>query len=155
MKESKQDRKQYLRKSMEHAHALQARYANMKSPVTQNVRNPFPMWQLVQTILPTIPHPLDNVKAKVRFKFTVLGKQMVKTEIRNMLAKDSLPADYWEKHALSFSAIVALLCDDGFICNRAGVRVALMNIGATSFRVKNSTGKKGAPICKYYLTPQS
>ena len=147
--------KQYIQSTMEQAHALQARYSNLKSPGTQNVRNPFPMWQLVQTVLPTIPHPLDNVNAKVRVKFTVFGKKMVKTETKKLLAKDSLPANYWEKHALSVSDIITKLEDDGFICNPPSVRIALASVGATAFRSKNKTGKKGAPLCKYYLTPQS
>ena len=141
------------------AKMTQQRYTALKSPPTQNVRNPFPLRELVQDALPSLPRPDAIVKGKAKYTFTVNGQRFVKTSNVQMKLVEVVGTDFFVQNSLSASALVAKLRNAGYIANEGTVRLTL-NLNRHAGLVQRvrlaATGRQGRPGVNYFkLAPTS
>ena len=106
-----------LRSTLHNAKTLQMKYNRLGSPSTQNIRNPFPLHELVQMALPILPNPNCIIPVTLNFSFTFHGKKYVKREMSNEYARDIIDQTVWTKAARSPRQVMADLRKMGYIVN--------------------------------------
>lgn len=146
----------YMAETMMQAQVLQARYHYLKAAGTQNIRNPLPMRELVKTVVPVLPKPTALVNFETRTKLTIDGRDFIKKELKVDFAKSILPANYWQKHAVSKNEVFEMLTKRGFIVNKATLGVFISQAhGIQSLRVKKQVPagheKRGSSYKLYFI----
>ena len=138
-----------LKTALALAAITQSVYKNLNSPGTQNIRNPFPMRDLVLRVLPTMPLPV-KAKSMQKFRMTALGKRVARNCHSYKLPKSHPPV------GKSVAEIVADLQSAGFIANRNGVAMALSinRYGGNVVSVidpKLRAGQRGRSSSRYFI----
>ena len=138
-----------LRSTLRKAKSLQHKYNILKSPSTQNIRNPFPMHQLVEMALPVLPDPNSIIPVTLNFSFTFHGKKYVKREMSNEFARDIIDHTAWTKAARTPRQVMADLQAMGYIVNSQATV-------ASSLSLAQSMGKVASvPQVRVYGRPRS
>jgi hypothetical protein len=147
---------QFLRKTLRHASALQARYKALGAPSTQNIRNPLPMHKLVLGVLNKLPDPNQIVPVTIDTRFTFHGKQFVVQSKGFEYAKDILPRAQWEKKGKTVQSVVADLQRLGYIVAKPSTVAMALSKGARHDKiasVRHSTpgGGRGNTRSLYFI----
>lgn len=117
-----------LTQALQMAQSLSRHYAKLEVASTQNVRNPLPLRELVQIVLPTfldISTPIPVVKT---VKFTFKGKQYVKHITGTEMAENLLPAETFYGDGKTASQVTQDLVAMGYIVNPASVSQTLCSL---------------------------
>lgn len=114
-----------LRIAQSKAKSLQENYNELEAPPTQNVRNPFPMWALVECALPTIQHPDTIVDVKVTRTAVINGKLVTRKSDEQVPIKEILGN---ANFGLTVNEIVAAIRNQGFIAKKTTVAMTISNL---------------------------
>jgi len=98
---------------LKQAQALQKEYTRFGVSTTQNVRNPFTMKQLVESMLPVLPDPECLIQGKVTIE--VDGESF--TSWTSVLPQHRLPKDFYTERAMSIEDLEELITSSGFLVN--------------------------------------
>lgn len=144
-------RKQFVKQTLAAARSLQADYDILGAPSTQNVRNPVPMWALVQQALPK-----SSVLATVKITATINGKR------RSFSYKSNVPTEKFGvglSNGLTIEEVVQTIRDHGFIARRGNVVAAINQLKAKGLveavrqarPSKNPNRKGSVSFCRYVM----
>ncbi len=144
-------RSQFIKETLASARSLQVDYDILGAPSTQNVRNPVPMWALVQQALPK-----RSVVATVRVSATINGKK------RSFAYKANVPTEKFGtdvSNGFTIEEVVQTIRDHGFIARKSTVSVALFQLKARGLiesirqaRPSKSPKRKGVvSFCRYVM----
>lgn len=144
-------RKQFIKRTLASARSLQADYDILGAPSTQNVRNPVPMWALIQQALPK-----SNVLATVKITATINGKRRSFSYKSNVPMKDFGGMD---SQGFTVEEVVKTIRDHGFIAHKSTVAVTINQLKAqglvTAVRQvrpsKNPNRKGKVSFCRYVM----
>lgn len=114
----------YLNRTLEQAHALQARYNALGAPRTQKIRNPLPMQALVLTVLPKSQTVQANPITLTPYARQMLGPSVVGA-IERFNAK--VAGNKSRLTGLTVNEVVSELVAKGFIVNKQHVAQTLSN----------------------------
>lgn len=146
----------YVKNTMEKAREVQARYAALGAPSTQNVRNPIPMHQLIFTVLPVLPKPNDWVRGEIHF--TVNGKDFISKNHLVNTHENLLGKEFYRTNGVSVDEVVARLQAKGFMVTRGNVAVTLtiakMRGKIQSVQLARLDGQMGKPQSRYFAVSQ-
>lgn len=148
---------QYLRQTLRHAKALQARYDALGAPKTQNVRNPLPMRKLVVSVLPVLPNldAIVDTQTVTTCKFN--GRTFTLKTKGKAYARDVVPLDQWKKNGMSVQDVMDDLEGRGYLV-RSEITVRCMLSQALNDRwskvqaVSERQGRTGRPRKLYFST---
>jgi hypothetical protein len=133
------------------AHALQASYAAMKAPKTQNVRNPFPMHTLIRCVLPShTASTAGKFQAVLAMAKPILNTNLIsKTLIRQF---NKTLAEAKTEAGLTPTEITETLVAKGFLVNPLTVKMTLQTMGDVgSIPQAAAPGKRGRGESLYFL----
>ena len=148
---------QYLRQTLRHAKALQARYDALGAPRTQNIRNPLPMRKLVVSVLPVLPDldAIVDTETVTTCKFN--GKTFTRKTKSKAYARDVVPLDQWKKHGMTVQDVMSDLEQRGFLVRsettvRCMLSQALNSKWSKVQAVSELQGRTGRPRKLYFST---
>lgn len=143
-------RKQFIRKTLAAARSLQVDYDILGAPSTQNVRNPVPLWALVQQALPK-----KNVLATVRITATINGKR------RSFAYKANVPTEKFGAdlpNGFTIEEVVQSIRDHGFIAHKGSVAGALATLKSKGLvestrhnRPALTKSRRNVSFCRYVM----
>lgn len=110
-------RSQFIKETLASARSLQVDYDILGAPATQNVRNPVPMWALVQQALPK-----KTVLATVKISATIGGKR------KSFSYKANVPSEKFGNDVPNGSTveeIIQTIRDHGFLARKGNVMNAI------------------------------
>lgn len=141
-------RKQFIKDTLAAARSLQVDYDTLGAPSTQNVRNPIPLWALVQQVLPK-----KTVLATVKLTATIDGKR------RSFAYKATVPTEKFGtdiSNGISIEEVVQSIRDHGFIAHKGSVAVALATLktkgiveSTRHLRPSLTKSRRNASFCRY------
>jgi hypothetical protein len=144
------------------ANQLQRNYKTLKSPSTQNVRNPFPMWALVQSVLPSVPKFSRMVKVNVTRTAIIDGKKYSRTVTEEMPAIKFLGTEIYDASGMTMDEVTESIRAQGFIAKQSTVAVAISKLNAQGLiekvcftRKTPNRNRRGVVSCRKYFLQQS
>lgn len=121
-------KKTILKHAQRKAKALQKDYVSLEAPSTQNVRNAFPMWAIVQAALLPAPLPTSTVDAVLQMSANINGKRIVKNTTRKVPILYVVGKDFYAPLGKSVNELLSLIRNHGFMATRANVASALKTL---------------------------
>lgn len=151
--------KNRLQVALLQAHGLQFNYNKLKSPSTQNVRNPFPMWALVQCAMPNLPKESKLITVNVTRTAIIGGKRIVQSSTEEIPAIKMLGTAAYDNAGITIDELVESIRNAGYIARRSTVAVAVNALMAqgiiarTRHTRKSKTPKRKGKVsfCKYFV----
>jgi hypothetical protein len=141
---------QFLKKTLGSARSLQADYDRLGAPSTQNVRNPDPMWALVQQALPK-----KNVIAIGNLWAIIDGKR------KSIAYKALIPVEKFGDDVPSGATVeelVQTIKDHGFLAKKGSVNAAINSLKAQGLvevtrhqRPSKTKSRRNVSFCRYMM----
>ena len=143
-------RKQFIKDTLANARSLQVDYDILGAPSTQNVRNPVPLWALVQQALPK-----KSVIATVRITANINGKR------RSFAYKANVPTEKFGAdlpNGITIEEVVQTIRDHGFIARKGSVAQALATLKTQGIveatrhnRPALTKSRRNVSFCRYVM----
>jgi hypothetical protein len=145
-----------LAKAKGRAFLLQCDYTELDAPPTQNVRNPFPMWAIVQAAMPNIP---KTVKAQVTMTAVINGRRMTRTSVEEVPSVKFLGEEAYNNAGKTVNEITKEILENGFLANRQTVSQTINTLIKQGLvtKVRHTrpstfpNRKASVSFCKYFM----